>query len=244
MRLLVIIPAFNEAECIDQVINQFLITCPDVDFIIINDGSSDDTANICQRKGYPILNLPVNLGLTGAFITGMKYAYLNHYDAALQFDADGQHPAASISEFEKYLNQGYDIVIGSRFVTEKKPRSLRMLGSNIISWAILITTGKRLGDPTSGMRMYNKRMIREYATQMNMDPEPDTVSYLIKRGALVKEIQVSMQDRIAGSSYLTTVKSLIYMTRVTISILLVQRFRGGNQLHPEHISVDRKEQTI
>ena len=123
------------------------------------------------------------------------------------------------------LKKGADIVIGSRFVTEKKSMSPRMLGSRLISLAIKITTGKRIKDPTSGMRMFNRKLIKEMAQNMNYGPEPDTISYLIKNGAKVSEVQVKMEERIAGESYLNFAKSISYMIRMVTSILFIQNFR-------------------
>ncbi len=235
MNLLVVVPAYNEEESIELVIENLRNICPKIDFLIVNDGSTDNTERICIKNGYPLLNLPTNLGLSGAFGAGMKYAYENGYDAVLQFDADGQHRPEYIVSLMDKLYEGNDIVIGSRFVTEKKPHSMRMFGSNLISFAILVTTKTRINDPTSGMRLYNKRMIREYATQINMAPEPDTISYLIKRGARIEEIQVTMSERIAGQSYLTVLHSLTYMMQMSISILLVQFFRCGQKFKPAMI---------
>ena len=117
-------------------------------------------------------------------------------------------------------------MIGSRFVDQKKPKSLRMFGSNLISAAIKLTTGKKLTDPTSGMRAFNRRMIKQLAFGLNFGPEPDTVSYLIKRaGAKVIEVPVKMVDRSAGESYLNLWTSAAYMLRMTVSILFIQLFR-------------------
>lgn len=118
-----------------------------------------------------------------------------------------------------------DIVIGSRFVTEKKPKSLRMLGSNLISFCIRLTTGTRITDPTSGMRLFNRKMMNAFAYNMNYGPEPDTISYLIRSGAKVKEVQVEMLERVAGESYLNLKRSMMYMLRMCVSILIIQRFR-------------------
>ena len=126
-----------------------------------------------------------------------------------------------IEEIEK----GYDIVIGSRFVEKKKPFSARMMGSRMISLAIKITTGKRINDPTSGMRLYDRKCMREYAQEVNYGPEPDTISYLIKNGAKISEIQVDMEERIAGTSYLNFAKSISYMFRMLMSIMVIQLFR-------------------
>ena len=225
MKCLVIIPAYNEEENIVRVVENLKNNYPMYDYIVINDGSSDSTAKICRKNGYELVDLPVNLGLAGAFQTGLKYAYRNGYDYAIQFDADGQHRPEFIGPMLDKIQEGYDIVIGSRFVTEKKPHSLRMLGSNLISMAMKLTTGRRVKDPTSGMRMFNKKMIAEFALNMNYGPEPDTVSYLLKQGATIAEVQVEMDERIAGESYLNLTKSMMYMLRMMISILFIQNFR-------------------
>lgn len=177
------------------------------------------------KSGYEIIDLPINLGLAGAFQTGLKYAYLKNYDYAMQMDADGQHLPEYIEALIKKINEGYDIVIGSRFVTEKKPKSMRMLGSNMISWAIHMTTGVRVMDPTSGMRIFNRNMIKEFASNINYGPEPDTISFLLKQGAKIGEVQVKMAERIAGESYLNFTKSIWYMTKMLISIIVLQNFR-------------------
>lgn len=232
MRTLIIIPAYNEQDNIARVVNNLINNYPQFDYVVVNDGSSDGTANICRRNGYNLLDLPVNLGLAGAFQAGMKYAFINNYDAAIQYDADGQHRAEYIEPLVQKLSEGYDIVIGSRFVSERKPFVLRMLGSRIICYAIYFTNFKKLTDPTSGMRIYSDKIIRRLARNINCAPEPDTISYLMKRGAKIAEVQVEMDERIAGESYLTFTKSIAYMLRISLSILIVQWFRGGAPLYP------------
>lgn len=226
MKTLVIIPAYNEAENITRVVDQLIQEYPQFDYIIVNDGSRDRTAAICRAKGYSLLDLPINLGLAGAFQAGMQYALRGGYDAAIQFDADGQHRAEYIAPLVEQLGNGYHIAVGSRFVTVPKPISMRMFGSFLISFAIRLTTGVKLTDPTSGMRVYDKAMIRQYANYVNRAPEPDTLSYLIKQGAKVAEVQVEMDERIAGESYLDFSRSIAYMLRMGVSIVLVQPFRG------------------
>ena len=225
MKCLLVIPAYNEQDSIVRVIENLKNNFPQYDYVIVNDGSADSTPEICRAKGYELIDLPVNLGLAGAFQTGLKYAYQKGYDYAIQFDADGQHLPEYIEAMLEKMQEGYDIVIGSRFVSEKKPKSLRMLGSNMISMAMRLTTGRKVNDPTSGMRMFNKKMIAEFALNMNYGPEPDTVSYLLKQGATIAEVQVQMEERIAGASYLTMGRSMMYMMRMLISILLIQNFR-------------------
>lgn len=225
MKVLIVIPAYNEEKSIERVVDHLTEHYPQYDYVVVNDGSKDGTADICRNRGYQFINLPVNLGLAGAFQTGMKYAYLHGYDYAIQFDADGQHRPEFIQPIVEKMDEGYDIVIGSRFVEEKKPVSLRMLGSFLISSAIRITTGTKIKDPTSGMRMFNRKLIKEFALNINYGPEPDTVSYLIKNGAKVAEVQAHMDERLEGESYLTLTRSVKYMIRMITSILLIQNFR-------------------
>lgn len=225
-RVLLIIPAYNEEGSIKQVVDNIHMNFPQFDYVVINDGSRDNTLKICEENHYNYVSHPVNLGLAGAFQTGMKYAYLHHYEYAIQIDADGQHDPAFIDKMVMTADEGYSIVIGSRFVTKKKPHSLRMIGSRMITAAIRLTTGVTVMDPTSGMRLYGKKVIDEFANNLNYGPEPDTVSYLIKKKNIkIKEIQVHMEDRIAGESYLSFSKSVFYMVRMLISIFLIQPAR-------------------
>lgn len=225
-RLLVIIPAYNEEESISSTVDELTSTLPDVDYVVVNDGSKDGTERICLEHGYNYVSLPVNSGLTVGFQTGMKYAFRNGYDYALQFDADGQHRPEYISKMlDLAVAEDADIVIGSRFVNKCKEVSARMLGSRIITVAIKLTTGKRVADPTSGMRMFNRKMIERFANDDSLNPEPESISYLMKKGAKVCEVQVEMRERQAGESYLNIPKSIAYMARACISILFVQWFR-------------------
>ena len=228
--VLVIIPAYNEEANIGSVAEGLVRNHPELDFVVVNDGSADRTAEICRENGYCLLDLPVNLGLAGAFQAGMKYADRKGYRFAVQFDGDGQHRAEYIGPMREKMEEGYNIVIASRFVTEKKPHSMRMLGSRIIAAAIRLSSGASIADPTSGMRMYDRRMIHLFANQINYPPEPDTVSWLVKNGAKVAEVQAYMDERTAGVSYLTPMNAARYMTRTLISILFIQSFRVKEKL--------------
>ncbi len=226
MKVLAIIPAFNEEESIISTIEEFLAEETGCDYVIIDDGSTDSTASICRKRGYNIICHPANLGLTGGFQTGIKYAMHNGYDAVIQFDADGQHIPKFIKPMvEEMLRSSSDIVIGSRFVNRKKPFSLRMLGSRLISMMIRLTSGKKILDPTSGMRLFDRKMMEEFEKRYDFGPEPDSIAYLIRLGAKVSEVQVDMRERIAGESYLNLAKSISYMARTVTSILLVQWVR-------------------
>lgn len=230
-KVLLIIPAYNEEESIASTINSvrnFMNTEVlnfHLDYIVVNDGSKDRTPEIVKEMNVDLINLRTNLGLTGGFGAGMKYAHRHDYDYAIQFDADGQHLPDYIPEMVTAARKGNNIVVGSRFVDEKRPKSLRMLGNTMISTAIKMTTGQTINDPTSGMRLFDKKAIEFYVKTANMAPEPETISYLIKKKFKVKEVQVTMQDRLAGESYLNLRRSIEYMTRVAISILVLQPFR-------------------
>ncbi len=230
MKVLVIIPAYNEQENIQRVVDNLIQNYPQYSYVIVNDGSKDDTAKICREKGYCMLNHPTNLGLAGGFQTGMRYALEQGFDYAIQYDADGQHRAEYIQPILEACEQGQDIVIGSRFLTKKKPLSMRMIGNSFISGAIRLTTGKKITDPTSGMRMYNRKMIEIFAKHTNLSPEPDSIAYMMKSKAKVCEVQVEMDERIAGVSYLNFSRSMFYMLRMTISILFIQGFRKRMKL--------------
>lgn len=223
--LLIVIPAYNEEENIKNVVELIKNQYGQYDYIVVNDGSKDKTADICYENGYEILDLPVNLGLAGAFQAGLKYAYKKDYQYAIQFDADGQHRPEYIANMLERIKEGYDIVIGSRFVRVRKDSSMRMIGSRMITVAIKLTTKVRISDPTSGMRMFSRKMIEEFAQNLNYGPEPDTISYLVKNGAKISEVPVTMDERQFGISYLNIAGSISYMIKMLISIIFLQNFR-------------------
>ena len=225
LKVLVIIPAYNEESNIKKVVNDIQTNAVDVDYVVVNDGSKDDTLDILKRNHYNYIDSICNLGLFGAVQTGFRYSLESDYDCAIQFDGDGQHLAKYIPLLVDEISKGNDIVIGSRFVNEKKPISARMLGSRMISTSIKIVTGKSIKDPTSGFRAYNKSCIKEYALGMNNPPEPDTLVYMLKKGKKIKEVQVQMKDRESGESYLNLTNTIKYMSRMLISIFLIQPFR-------------------
>ena len=225
MKVLLIVPAYNEEENIVRVCNNLRENFSQYDFVVINDGSSDNTLKLCEDNHFPVISLPVNLGLAGGFQTGMKYAYRTGYDCAVQFDAGGQHLPEYVKTLIKEIENGSDIVIGSRFVTKKKPFTMRMLGSFMISTVIKLTTGRKIKDPTSGMRAFSKTVLKECAEKVNYGPEPDTMAYFIKQGKKVEEVQVEMTERVAGESYLNFSRSIMYMLRMMISLIFIQSFR-------------------
>ncbi|MCI8345132.1 MAG: glycosyltransferase family 2 protein [Clostridia bacterium] len=222
MKVLIIIPAYNEALNIEKTVKD-IKTNTNYDYIVINDCSKDNTKQVCERNNFHMLSLPINYGLTSAIQVGMKYAYQNNYDIAIQFDGDGQHQAKYLKDLVNEIESGNcEIAIGSRFVERRKPHSLRMLGSNLISLCIKLTTGKKIKDTTSGMRAYNGQAIEEFVKNPSLTPEPDTIVYMIKRGMNVKEVQVEMSDREFGESYLKPIKAMEYMFNMIFSILFIR----------------------
>lgn len=224
-KALVIIPAYNEALNIEKTVQDIKLNAPNLNYVIINDGSKDDTLEVIKRNDYNYIDGFSNQGLFGAVQTGFKLALEEDYDVAIQFDGDGQHSAKYIQSMIDEIQKGNDIVIGSRYVTEKKPWSARMIGSRLISLGIKMVTGKTIKDPTSGLRAYNKSCIRDYALDSNNPPEPDTLVYMLKKGRNIKEVQVQMNEREFGESYLNLGNTIKYMSRMIISIFLIQPFR-------------------
>lgn len=225
LKTLVVIPAYNEALNIKKTVIDLKNNAPDVDYVVVNDGSKDNTLEVLEQNNFNYIDSICNLGLFGAVQTGFKLAMKEKYDVVIQFDGDGQHSAKYIDLLVKEIENGNSIVIGSRFVDEKKPFTARMIGSRLIAGAIKLITGKTIKDPTSGFRAYDKACIRDYAAEMNNPPEPDTLVYMLRKNRKIKEVQVQMSEREFGESYLDLVNTIKYMSRMMVSIFLIQPFR-------------------
>ena len=220
--MLVAIPAYNEEECIEGTVKELRSIAPEFDFIIINDGSRDRTGEICDSLRCEVITMPINCGLTVGFQTAARYAVDHGYDYMIQFDADGQHrPEYLVALVERAVNTNSDIVIGSRFLTVRKDKSMRMVGSRMITVLIKMLTGHRISDPTSGFRLFSRAVLERSVN----DPEPESIALFLKQGYSVSEVQVSMRERQGGESYLNPVKSMQYMLRVFATLLIVQWFR-------------------
>lgn len=221
MKALIIIPAFNEEDNIEKVVEK--IKSYGYDYIVINDGSTDGTARILDEKGYNHLDLAFNVGLASVTRIGFMYGHDNDYDCVINIDGDGQHPASKIKLLVDEIENGYDYVIGSRFVMEKKPFSMRMIGSRILCGLIWLKTGKTVTDPTSGMRALGRKIVEEFSYNMNYFAEPDALCHILKRGYKVKEVQVNMHEREGGESYFVNpLKTVKYMLSEILSIIFVQ----------------------
>lgn len=229
MKKLVIIPAYNEGGSILRAVEDIKTHAPGFDYIVINDCSTDDTLEVCRKHELNYVNLSVNLGIGGAVQTGYLYGCQYGYDLAVQFDGDGQHDGTYLERMaEELLRTGSDMVIGSRFIEKEGFQSsgLRRVGIRYFSALIRLLTGKRVTDPTSGMRMVNRDVMEIYAKSYPKDyPEPESVTAVLRMGKKVTEIPVVMKKREEGTSSIGGVKSVYYMIKVTLAVLM-ERLRG------------------
>lgn len=224
MKCLIIIPAYNESENIEKVINNLTENYPQYDYVIVNDGSTDNTKEICRRNHYQVLTLSVNMGIGGAVQTGYRYAVENHYDVAVQIDGDGQHDVAYLDGMLRLMEEGAaDIVIGSRFMEKEGFQSshVRRIGIRFLSILGWILTGVRVKDVTSGYRLVNRKFIRIFAEDYPADyPEPEALVIAAVYGGKIREYPVVMRERERGTSSITPLKSVYYMIKVTLAMLI------------------------
>lgn len=229
-KVLVIIPAYNEAENIVRVVRQMMEQAPQYDYLVVNDGSTDDTLALCKREGFQYIDLPINMGIGGAVQAGYIYARKNRYDIAVQMDGDGQHDITYLERMIAPILAGEaDVVIGSRFLEKEGFQSSagRRAGINILSFLIWLTTGRRIKDVTSGYRAVNRMFIRIYSEDYPMDyPEPEAIVAAVMHLGRVKEIPVRMRAREGGTSSITFKKSIYYMIKVTLAILICRMGYG------------------
>ena len=223
-RIIAIIPALNEEKNIGFVVDSLKDASPQLDILVIDDGSADRTAEAARSQGAKVISLPVNLGIGGAVQTGFIYALCNEYDVALQVDGDGQHRADEIEKLvAPVINGEADVVIGSRFLfkTAYKASRYRRLGIYLISKIIRSVAGKTYTDPTSGFRAYNRKALSIVSVHYSVDyPEPDSIVTLLRNGMRVTEISVEMDARMSGKSSITPLKSGYYMLKVSMAIIL------------------------
>ena len=225
-RILLIIPAYNEEKNIINTVNSIKENKENYDYIVINDGSKDNTLKVLQDNNINHINLIQNLGIGGAVQTGYKYAYYNGYDIAVQFDGDGQHDVNYVKNICKPIIDGNaNICIGSRYLdnsTSKfKSTFMRRLGKNIISIMLRIFIREKVTDPTSGFRAVDKNIIKLFAEDYPTDyPEPESLVNLNKARYKIMEVPVSMNERKEGVSSIHAWKSISYMVKVSLAILI------------------------
>ena len=226
MKILAIIPAYNEAENIHAVLED--LRCFDGDTLVVNDGSTDDTAAVAKSLGAQVVSHPFNLGIGGTIQTGLKFARENGYDLAIQFDGDGQHRADQIARITELVLRGEaDLVIGSRTLPGGYKMGItRFMGSRVFHWLIRTLAGHTIEDPTSGFRCYGKRTIALFSRYYTDDyPEVESIITAARSGLRVVEVPVLMRGRLSGNSSITRRKSAYYMLKVTLA-MVVDGMRG------------------
>ena len=238
MKVLLIIPAYNEEENILNTCNKIKEFSEDLDFVVINDGSKDNTLKILEENNLNHINLINNLGIGGAVQTGYKYAYENNYDIAIQFDGDGQHDVNYVPNIcEPLVNGQADMCIGTRYLDKRESEFqstfMRRLGANIISAFIKILCKKKITDPTSGFRAVNKKVIEKFANEYPTEyPEPESTVQLLVNKYKVVEVPVSMNERVGGVSSIRFGKTIDYMIKVVLAIIVDSisfKRRGGKR---------------
>lgn len=223
-RILVIIPAYNEEDSIGWVIEDVRTNCPQMDILVVNDGSADHTSDRARASGVVVLDLPFNLGIGGGMQTGYKYAAEKGYDIAIQVDGDGQHDPKEIPKLLQTLEERkVDVAIGSRFITdlEYKATTMRRVGITVLSKVISIMVRQKITDPTSGFRASRQKAIQLFAVNYPQDyPEPEVVVLLSKSGLKMAEVPVKMSQRYSGESSITKIRSIYYMVKVLLAIFV------------------------
>lgn len=224
MNVLVIIPAYNEAESIEKVVNNLIENYPQYDYIVVNDCSKDETENICEKNNYEYVSLPINLGIGGGVQCGYLYAYKNDYDIAVQMDGDGQHNPQFIENIiNPIIEDKSDMVIGSRFIEKEgfQTSLMRKFGINIIKFIIKRTCGCKINDTTSGFRAVNKELIKFFSMEYAQDyPEPEAIVSAVLNGYRVNEIPVIMNERAGGTSSINAKRSVYYMIKVSLALII------------------------
>ena len=224
MKVLVIIPCYNEAENICSVVENLKATCPEVDYVVINDCSTDNSAAVLQAHGYNYIDLPVNLGIGGGVQCGYRYAQQNGYDIAVQMDGDGQHDPAYLADVIRPVAEGkLDMCIGSRFINKEgfQTSFMRRVGIRFLSWLIHLLTDCRVLDVTSGYRASSKELTAVFADHYAQDyPEPEAILRSVKAGFRVGEVPVVMAERQSGVSSINAFKSIYYMIKVSLSLII------------------------
>lgn len=226
MKVLIIIPAYNEEKNIERVVDNLIENYPQYDYLVVNDSSKDSTAKILKKRNYNYITLPTNLGIGGAVQSGYIYACENDYDIAIQIDGDGQHDPAYIEKLIEPIEKGEaDMVIGSRFIEKQgfQTSFLRRMGILFIRFIIKLCCGVKATDTTSGFRATSKELnmlfVRNYAQDY---PEPEAIVFASLNGFTVKDVPVKMREREGGVSSINAKRSLYYMIKVSIALIILR----------------------
>jgi glycosyltransferase involved in cell wall biosynthesis len=225
-KVLVIIPAYNEADNIVDVVSEIKHSFPTYDIVVVNDGSKDNTGELAEQTNLAYtINLPYNMGIGASVQTGFKFAMKHSYDITLQFDGDGQHVIEEIKKIIQPIERNEaDCVIGSRFIqkTENyKPTSLRLLGIYILRFFSYLYVNQKIADQTSGFRAYNRRSTEFLAVHYPIDyPEPELIILLARNKFRLMEVFTQMRERQGGVSSIPAWKGPYYIIKVLLSMTM------------------------
>lgn len=226
MKILIIIPAYNESDNIEKLVDDLIENYPQYDYLVVNDCSTDATEEILKKRKYNYISLPANLGIGGAVQSGYLYATQNDYDIAIQIDGDGQHDPAYIEKLiEPIVNGEADMTIGSRFIEKKgfQTSFTRRLGIKIIRLIVKLCCGTKVTDTTSGFRASNKDLTKFFSLNYAQDyPEPEAIVAASLNGYRVKDVAVKMREREGGVSSINAKRSIYYMIKVSLALLILR----------------------
>lgn len=233
LRRVALVPAYNEEGSIGGVIDEIRAADPEIEIVVVDDGSDDDTAGEAAARGARVLKLAFNLGIGGAVQTGYRFAHEQGFDLALRVDGDGQHDPSWFRVLAAPVVAGHaDIAVGSRFISGKGYRSSRSrrFAIRILSWTVTVLCGGRVTDPTSGFQVTNRRAIALFAAYYPHDyPEVEATVLAAKAGLRRAEVPVEMRERSAGRSSIGAVRSVYYMVKVMLAVF-VATFRRAPEV--------------
>jgi glycosyltransferase involved in cell wall biosynthesis len=225
VRRIAVVPAFNEQQNVGRVIEEIREFDPDLDIVVVDDGSVDATAAVARQHGAIVLQLPFNLGIGGAVQTGFRYAYEHDYDLAVRVDGDGQHDPSQLDRVIAPILAGdADIAVGSRFVADsdgyRSSRS-RRIGIRVLALVVSRIVGRRVTDTTSGFQALNRKGIALFARDYPHDyPEVEATVMVSRHRLRSVEVAVSMRERTSGRSSITALRSVYYMIKVLLAIFV------------------------
>jgi glycosyltransferase involved in cell wall biosynthesis len=236
VRVLAVVPAYNEERSLASVVEAIRHHAPGVDVCVVDDGSTDATAEVARRLGALVLSSPLNLGIGGAVQLGYLWARDRGYDVAVQLDGDGQHDPSFLSAILEPVRAGRaDLVVGSRFLSPGegfRSTMVRRAGIRYLSALLRLRCGARVSDPTSGFRAAGRPVIEVFAASYPSDyPEPESIAVAARRGLRVVEVPVRMSARAHGRSSITPLRTLYYLVKVSLSLV----FLPSRDPHPDEL---------
>jgi glycosyltransferase involved in cell wall biosynthesis len=220
-----VVPAYNESGAVGRVVDEIRAACPEAEVVVVDDASTDDTAAVAEGRGATVLRLPFNVGIGGAVQTGFRYALDEGFDRAVRLDGDGQHDASEIPTLFAPLERGEaDLVIGSRFVDgagSYRPPLARRLGIRVFARLVSLLGGQRVTDTTSGFIALDRAGIELFAREYPHDyPEVEATLVALRSGLRLAQVQVDMRERETGTSSITFVRSLYYIVKVLLALVV------------------------